>query len=82
MIHITQAAVDLLEAAVNECDRMMVNEEHRNDFERSESHSARANSTRLILYRQRYDAIRHHRDKLVALYVQIAGRNPWANIPY
>lgn len=78
MIYVTQAQVDMLAAAINECDRMMVAEDCRNDIERCDSRSN--DSIRLRHYRYRRDAIRDHRKNLVRLYEAITHRNPWKDI--
>lgn len=79
MIHITQACVDMLAAAVDECDRLILNEMRRNDIERS--HSRMADNVRVPHHDARRKDIRDHRKKLVELYVKITGRDPWENIP-
>lgn len=84
MIHITQACVDLLAAAINECDAMMLAEDRRNDIERSHSHShsRMADSVRVPHHSERRKTIRDHRIKLVELFVKITGKDPWANVPF
>lgn len=74
MIHITQAHVDLLAAAVNECDTMMLAEERRAEEGlqmRDRNH-----------HYDRQRAMRGHRKNLIELYVKITGRDPWKDIPF
>ena len=80
MIHITQACVDLLAAAINECDAMMLAEDRRNDIERS--HSRMSDTVRVPHHDARRKALRNHRIDLVNIYVKITGKDPWANVPF
>jgi len=80
MIHITQACVDLLAAAVDECDTMMLAELRRNDIERS--HSRMADSIRVPHHDARRKALRNHRIDLVNIYVKMTGQDPWKDVPF
>ena len=79
MIHITQASVDTLAAAVNECDGLILQVDRHNDEQRSQHRMP--DGLRLQQHRTMRMALIEHRNKLQALYIAIAGKDPWKDIP-
>lgn len=70
---------EALYAAVNDCDRMLLQCQVDNDHERSDHHK---DERRLARYERRRDALVAHRNALQQVFIALYGDDPWANIPY
>jgi hypothetical protein len=80
MFHVPQTCVNLLEAEVDKCDAMLLDEDRRNDTERILNYLD--DQVRLRHYSARREALCLHRRALVSIYVQITGKDQWADIPF
>lgn len=81
-ITMSPAILAELRQAVSDIDRMMVEEQVNNDHERTAQQGYSGDAARLTRHADR--RLRHValRRRLEAVYVAIAGEDPWRDIPF